>query len=102
MFDSLTTTFQNLFRSLRGRGTLTEENIREALREVRTALLEADVPFDVVRTFTDRVRARALGQEVLSSLTPGQQFIRQVHEEMAALLGGSAAEMDMADELLAR
>jgi len=96
MFDSLSAAFQNLFRSLRGRGTLTEENIREALREVRTALLEADVPFDVVKGFTDRVRTRALGQEVLHHLTPGQQFIRYVHEEMAALLGGTAEDLVMA------
>ncbi len=89
MFDSLSTRLQNIFDRLGGRGRLTEENIQEALREVRVALLEADVNFKVVRGFIERVRVKAVGQDVLTSLTPGQQVVKVVHDELVALLGGS-------------
>jgi signal recognition particle subunit SRP54 len=72
MFDSLSTKLQSIFDRLGGRGRLSEDNIQEALREVRLALLEADVNFKVVRTFMERVREKAVGQDVLRSLTPGQ------------------------------
>src|SRR3989442_10604159 len=89
MFDSLSTRLQTVFDRLGGRGRLTEDNIQEALREVRVALLEADVNFKVVREFVDRVRARAIGQDVLTSLTPAQQVVKVAHGELVELLGGS-------------
>lgn len=88
MFDSLSDRLESVFKRLRGHGRLDEKNIQEGLREVRLALLEADVHFDVVRGFVDRVRERSLGQEVQGSLTPGQQVVKIVHEELIALLGG--------------
>jgi signal recognition particle subunit SRP54 len=89
MFDSLSTKLQSIFDRLGGRGRLSEDNIQEALREVRLALLEADVNFKVVRTFMERVREKAVGQDVLRSLTPGQQVVKVVHDELVELLGGS-------------
>ena len=89
MLDSLSTRLQAIFDKLGGRGRLSEENIQEALREVRVALLEADVNFKVVRTFVERVRAKAVGQDVLASLTPAQQVVKVVHDELVELLGGS-------------
>jgi signal recognition particle subunit SRP54 len=89
MFESLTARLTGIFDRLRGYGRLTEEHVQEALREVRLALLEADVNFKVVKTFTDRVREAALGQDILKSLTPGQQVVKVVHDELVALLGGS-------------
>src|SRR5215470_2770010 len=89
MFDSLSTRLQNIFDRLGVRGRLTEDNIQEALREVRVALLEADVNFKVVRGFIERVRTKAVGHDVLTSLTPGQQVVKVVHDELVELLGGS-------------
>jgi len=89
MLDSLSTRLQTIFDKLGGRGRLSEENIQEALREVRVALLEADVNFKVVRAFIDRVKERAVGQDVLTSLTPAQQVVKVVHDELVELLGGS-------------
>ncbi len=88
MFDTLTEKLQVAFRSLRGQGTLSEETIERALRDIRMALLEADVHFKVAKEFVERVRAKAVGQEVLRSLTPDQAVIRVVRDEMVALLGG--------------
>src|SRR5512134_1708455 len=87
MFDSLSTRLQDVFRTLRGEARLTEETVEAALREIRMALLEADVNFKVVKAFVDRVRDRAVDQEVLRSLTPGQQVVRIVRDEMLALFG---------------
>src|ERR1041384_2075867 len=87
MFDSLGTRLQDVFKSLRGEATLTPENIEAALREIRLALLEADVNFKVVKAFVDRVRDRAMGQDVLRSLSPSQQVIKIVRDEMVALFG---------------
>jgi signal recognition particle subunit SRP54 len=89
MFESLSTRLQSVFDRLGSRGRLTEDNIQEALREVRVALLEADVNFKVVRAFVDRVKVKAVGQEVLTSLTPAQQVVKVVHDELVELLGGS-------------
>jgi len=89
MFDSLSTRLQSIFDRLGGHGRLTEDNIQEALREVRVALLEADVNFKVVRGFVDRVREKAIGHDVLKSLTPAQQVVKVVHDELVELLGGS-------------
>jgi signal recognition particle subunit SRP54 len=89
MLESLGTRLQSIFDRLGSRGRLTEDNIQEALREVRVALLEADVNFKVVRGFLDRVRERAVGQDVLKSLTPAQQVVKVVHDELVELLGGA-------------
>jgi signal recognition particle subunit SRP54 len=96
MFDSLTGKLEAVFKKLRGRGVLKEEDVKEALREVRLALLEADVNFKVVKEFINRVQERAVGREILSSLTPGQQVIKIVHEELATLLGGVQAKLHLA------
>ena len=93
MFENLTRRLGATLERLRGRGRLTEDNIREALREVRTALLEADVALPVVREFIDRVRQRAVGQDVLESLTPGQALVRVVRDELTTLMGGDSAEL---------
>src|SRR5262245_30788363 len=87
MFDSLSDRLQGVFRSLRGEGRLTEQTVEAALREIRLALLEADVNFKVVKAFIDRVRDKAVDQEVLKSLTPAQQVVRIVRDEMLALFG---------------
>src|SRR5688500_5580799 len=89
MFDALSTRLQSVFDKLGGHGRLTEDNIQTALREVRVALLEADVNFKVVRTFIERVKVKAVGQDVLTSLTPGHQVVKIVHDELVTLLGGS-------------
>src|SRR5919199_4576664 len=89
MFESLSTRLQDVFRTLRGEARLTPENIEVALREIRLALLEADVNFKVVRAFIDRVRDRAMEQEVLRSLSPSQQVVRIVRDEMIALFGNA-------------
>jgi signal recognition particle subunit SRP54 len=89
MFDSLSEKLESVFKKLRGQGVMTEENIKEALREVRLALLEADVNFKVVKDFVENVRVKAVGTEVLQSLTPGQQVVRIVHDELVAVMGGN-------------
>jgi signal recognition particle subunit SRP54 len=89
MFDSLSTRLQDVFRSLRGEARLTEQTVEAALREIRMALLEADVNFKVVKAFIDRVRDKAVDQDVLKSLTPAQQVVRIVRDEMLALFGES-------------
>jgi signal recognition particle subunit SRP54 len=96
MLDSLSTRLQTIFDKLGGRGRLSEENIQEALREVRLALLEADVNFKVVRAFIDRVKDKAVGQDVLTSLTPAQQVVKVVHGELVELLGGSGHRLTAA------
>jgi signal recognition particle subunit SRP54 len=95
MFESLTDKLELTFKRLRGQGKITEKNIDDALREVRLALLEADVHIKVVKTFLDSVKAKSMGQEVLQSLTPEQQFIKVVRDEMVGLLGGDFSELDL-------
>ena len=87
MLDTLTEKFSGVFRSLSGRGRISEENIRESMREVRTALLEADVNHKVVKDFTDAVVTKAVGQEVIRSLQPGQLMVKIVYDELVNLLG---------------
>ena len=87
MFENLTDRLDGVFKKLRGHGKLTEDNIQEAMREVRTALLEADVNFQVVKEFVATVTEKAVGQEVLSSISPGQQVVKVVHDELVILLG---------------
>jgi signal recognition particle subunit SRP54 len=88
MFESLSDKLDLVFKKLRGHGVMTEDNIKDALREVRLALLEADVNFKVVKEFIERVRERAVGTQVLQSITPGQQVIKIVHDELISLMGG--------------
>jgi signal recognition particle subunit SRP54 len=95
MFDNLSEKLQALFKRLRGHGTLTEANIQEALREVRLALLEADVHYKVVKEFIESVKEKALGQEVLQSLTPGQQLLKVVHQELVRLMGEGERRLNL-------
>jgi signal recognition particle subunit SRP54 len=95
MFDTLSDKLEQTVRRLRGLGKITERNIDDAVREVRLALLEADVHFQVAQDFTDRVRAKAIGQEVLASLTPDQQFIRIVDNELTELMGGQGTKLNL-------
>jgi signal recognition particle subunit SRP54 len=90
MFENLTDRLESAFKKLRGHGKLTEENIQEAMGEVRTALLEADVNFGVVKEFIASVTAKAIGREVLTSLSPGQQVVKVVHDELVELLGSES------------
>lgn len=95
MFESLSEKLQSVFKKLRGHGTLSEANMQEALREVRLALLEADVHYKVVKDFMESVKAKALGQEVLQSLSPGQQLIKIVHEELVRLMGEGERKLEL-------
>jgi signal recognition particle subunit SRP54 len=98
MFDNLTERLAKVVKDLKGQGRLTETNIQDALREVRVALLEADVALPVVRDFIARVKEKAMGKEVLQSLTPGQMLIGIVHKELTALMGEQAAPLDFASQ----
>ncbi|MBM3800958.1 MAG: signal recognition particle protein [Acidimicrobiia bacterium] len=93
MFDQLTQKLQRVFKNLRGEGRLTAEHVEEALKEIRMALLEADVNFKVVKQFVESVKTKALGQDVLESLTPGQQVIKVVRDELLEMLGGQSAAL---------
>src|SRR4249920_3234116 len=96
MLDNLTSRLAKIVKTIRGEARLTEANVQEALREVRIALLEADVALPVVKHFIDAVRAKALGQEVVGSLTPGQALVGIVHRELAQLMGQESAGLDLA------
>ncbi|MBX3711215.1 MAG: signal recognition particle protein [Lysobacter sp.] len=95
MFESLTQRLSGTIERLRGRGRLTEENIREATREVRIALLEADVALPVVQALIERIKVRAVGQEVLKSLTPGQALIKVVRDELTTVMGSAASDLNL-------
>ncbi|MCV6637093.1 signal recognition particle protein [Candidatus Albibeggiatoa sp. nov. NOAA] len=95
MFDNLTERLSTTFKNLRGQGRLTEKNIKDALREVRMALLEADVALPVAKAFIEKVREKSIGKEVLESLTPGQELIRVVRDELTALMGEKNDELDL-------
>ena len=94
-FESLSDKLQNVFKSLRGKGRLTEADVKTALKEVKMALLEADVSFKVVKQFVSSVQERAVGEEVLGSLQPGQMVIKIVHEELIRLMGSETTEIQM-------
>ncbi len=96
MFDSLSNKLQNAFKNLRGAGKISETNVADSLREVRLALLEADVNFKVARDFIERVKTKALGQEVIQSVHPGQQIIKVIHDELVELLGSANAALNLA------
>ena len=93
MFDQLGDKLQTTFKKLTGKGKLSEKDIEEALKEIRMALLEADVNYKVVKSFLTMVKENALGEEVMKSLTPGQQVVKIVHDELTKLLGSSAKEI---------
>ena len=92
-FESLTDKLQNVFKNLRGKGRLSEEDVKAALKEVKMALLEADVNFKVVKQFVSSVQERAVGEDVLNGLNPGQMVIKIVNEEMTALMGSETTEI---------
>ena len=94
-FDSLTEKLQNVFKNLRGKGRLTEEDVKAALKEVKMALLEADVNFKVVKNFVKTVQERAVGQDVMNSLTPGQMVVKLVNEELVNLMGSETTEIKL-------
>src|SRR6202142_3239928 len=98
MFENLTDKLQRAFKNLRGQGTLTEENIGEALKEIRMALLEADVNFEVVKELVDHIREKALGQEVMTALSPAEQVIKIVRDELIAVLGKDTAKLKFASQ----
>jgi len=98
MFENLTEKLQRTFKNLRGQGKLTEENIGEALRELRLALLEADVNFKVVKDLIDHIREKAVGQEVMTALSPGEQVIKIVRDELVNLLGQDTARLKFASQ----
>src|SRR6185436_18346281 len=96
MFESLSDRLGKIFEGLRGRGALNESDVDAALREVRRALLEADVSLEVVKAFVEQVRERAIGAEVTRSVTPGQQVVKIVHDELVRVLGQTAVPLDFA------
>ncbi|MGI6486730.1 MAG: signal recognition particle protein [Syntrophothermaceae bacterium] len=96
VFEGLSGRLQDTFRKLKGKGKLSEDDVNRAMREVRLALLEADVNFKIVKDFVARVKERAVGQEVLTSLTPGQQVVKIVYEELAELMGGEQSRLNLA------
>src|SRR5580704_1662269 len=98
MFDNLTDKLQRVFKNLRGQGTLSEENIGEALREIRVALLEADVNLKVVGDLIEHIRAKALGTEVLTALSPSEQVIKIVRDELIEILGKDTARFKFAPQ----
>ncbi|MGH2442159.1 MAG: signal recognition particle receptor subunit alpha, partial [Chloroflexota bacterium] len=97
MFETLSDRLTGIFSGLRGKGTLTERDVDQALREIRMSLLEADVNFKVVKEFVSKIKERAIGGEVLESLTPAQQVVKIVHEELLGVLG-ETARLNLADQ----
>src|SRR4029078_8442542 len=95
MFDLISSKLQNAFRNLRGLGKISETNVVDSLREVRMALLDADVNFKVLKDFIDRVKEKSLGQEVVQSVQPGQQIIKIIHDELVELLGAANAALSL-------
>ena len=93
MFENLSEKLENIFKKLKGRGMLTEENVNASLKEIRMALLEADVNFKVAKDFVEDVRSKAVGKEVLESITPGQQIVKIVHDRLVELMGGTSSSI---------
>ena len=96
MFESLSDRLGGVFDKLRGRGALSEADVRSAMREVRVALLEADVALPVARDFVDQVTEKAVGQDVIRSVTPGQMVVKLVHDALVEMLGADTAELNLA------
>src|SRR5688572_8383215 len=95
MFESLSEKFDKAFKGLKGQGKITEINIAESLKEVRRALLDADVSYKIAKSFTDTVKEKAIGKEVLTSVSPGQLMVKIVHEELTELMGGDKADIQL-------
>ncbi|MCH8335183.1 MAG: signal recognition particle receptor subunit alpha, partial [Proteobacteria bacterium] len=95
MFDNLSDRLSQAARNLSGKGRLSESNIKDTLRQVRLALLEADVALPVVKSFIEKIRERALGEEVGKSLTPGQALVKIIHSELVAILGSDTVPLDL-------
>ena len=95
MFENLSERLERSFKILKGEGRITEINVAETLKDVRRALLDADVNYKVAKTFTDTVKQKAMGQNVLTSVKPGQLMVKIVHDELAALMGGEATELNL-------
>src|SRR5437870_9837401 len=98
MFENLSDKLQRAFKNLRGQGKLTEENIGEALREIRLALLEADVNFKVVKLLIDQIQAKAVGTEVMTALSPAEQVVKIVRDELIEILGKDTAKLKFASQ----
>jgi len=98
MFENLSEKLQRAFKTLRGQATLSEENIQEALRQIRLALLEADVNFKVVKQLIDQIQAKAVGQEVATALSPGEQVVKIVRDELVAVLGKDTAKLKFSSQ----
>ena len=98
MLDNLGSRFQEIFKKVRGHGKLSESNIKDALKEVKMSLLEADVNYKVVKDFIESIREKAIGTEVLKGINPGQQFIKLVNDELVELLGGTNARLTKASK----
>ena len=96
MFETLTNKLESIFKKLKGKGLLKEEDVEIALKEIRLALLEADVNFKVVKDFTHRIKEKAIGEKVLESLTPGQKVVKIVNEELCELLGKTNTKIQLA------
>ena len=95
MFENLSERLERSFKILKGEGRITEINVAETLKDVRRALLDADVNYKVAKTFTDTVKQKALGQNVLNAVKPGQLMVKIVHDELATLMGGTATELNL-------
>ncbi|NTW26129.1 MAG: signal recognition particle protein, partial [Lentimicrobium sp.] len=95
MFENLSEKLERAFKTLKGQGHITEINVAETLKDVRKALLDADVSYKVAKQFTDQVREKALGQQVLTSVSPGQLMVKIVHDELADLMGGEQVEINL-------
>src|SRR5438105_15480511 len=95
MFDSLSDKLERAFKILKGQGKITEINVAETLKEIRKALLDADVNYKVAKTFTDNVKEKAMGQQVLTNISPGQLLTKITHDELAELMGGATAELKL-------
>ena len=98
MFNNLGDRFKDIFKKVRGQGKLTESNMKDALREVRLALLEADVNYSVAKNFVSRIREKALGEEVISGVNPTQQFVKIVNDELVKVLGGTNVALKKAEK----
>jgi len=96
MLDNLGGRFQEIFKKVKGHGKLNEDNIKAALKEVRLSLLEADVNYKVVKEFVNKIKEKAIGEEVMSGINPGQQFVKIVNDELVELLGGTNARLTKA------
>src|SRR5438046_7853092 len=98
MFENLSSKFDSLYKKIRGQGRLTEANVRDAVRDIRRVLIDADVNYKVAKKFVEDVETRAMGEDVLRSVSPEQQFIKIIYDELVRLMGTSSAEINFAKE----